>query len=708
MKNCTNCNLTFEDDKKFCNKCGSSLTLVIISESNDLFSKYGKKCLNCNLNYDEDKKFCNKCGSPLSIIKQTVSKVDAKKFVFEEKLKQDLLNVELLREYAQFLFENSEFKDAINVLLRILAINDGDILAKRLLFNSLLEAKQFDDAFEIGEELLLTNPSDISLLEQLAVIANTIGNRDIEIKFLNKIIEIDDGNIYALKIIANEYVNTNNIEEALKICSKLEILGQKDILVLIYSGINYALNGKYDLSIKSFNSITSMFTIDIHSNRLQLYWSYSLCMVNEEMLIIEDKFSLIDFEVLKENYFVRDEEIASKTVNYIINNQINTLELTQIEYYYNKYLVSKEFYFTEISDTEIAACWYEIAKKQNEFELFHQALFSFQKAISIMPDNLEIMESLTETQALIKRKKNKKQKNNIIAICSITLVLFIGYFTLISTLKHIENNTWTILNDLNTIASYNDYLTKFPKGIYVNVAKERVDEILWAKALQTNTYEGYKFYAVSSYNRKYAHQADSLGQSALWSNAVVKDSYEAYQKYIELFPNGNFSERAIKIADGKLWKIVETNGTEADYKLYLNRFPDGKYAQKAKNYLDENLWNTTESLYTQSAFENYKNNFPNGNHITEANAIIEYYKAIENRKSDLSWLIGTWSVQTNYGYSSLKIYDSRNAYSDGESGTYSVEGNVLTVHTTGGYGVTYSINYESMTLGLGGGYVMRK
>lgn len=33
MKNCIKCDLTFEDDKKFCINCGSPLTLITDSES---------------------------------------------------------------------------------------------------------------------------------------------------------------------------------------------------------------------------------------------------------------------------------------------------------------------------------------------------------------------------------------------------------------------------------------------------------------------------------------------------------------------------------------------------------------------------------------------------------------------------------------------------------------------------------------------------
>jgi len=93
-----------------------------------------KTCLKCNLSYDNDKNFCKKCGSPLVTEYNIGPKEVAKKSVYEDRLKIEPLNLELLHEYAQFLFNNLLFKEAINVELKILAIKEGDVIAKELLF----------------------------------------------------------------------------------------------------------------------------------------------------------------------------------------------------------------------------------------------------------------------------------------------------------------------------------------------------------------------------------------------------------------------------------------------------------------------------------------------------------------------------------------------------------------------------------------------
>jgi len=728
MKNCLKCNLTFDDDKKFCNSCGSALTLITNSESLVELSKTGKRCLRCNLNYDEDKKFCKNCGSPLSIIIKTVSKVDAKKFVFEEKLKENRLDIKLLSEYAQFLFDSKEFKESTYILFRILAIVENNNFAENLLLSSYTELEQYDDAIEIGEVLLRNNARDLSLLEKLVFLADKLNHIGKVYDYSNKIIEIEPNNVFGLTNKVIYLLTKNKIKEAIPICYKLVELGQTSPLYLIYIGIDYVLQRKFDIAIQNFENgyiesskknkviekpkgLVNINQRDIHSNRSKLYYTYCLCMINDDLSKIKRKFNTIDFKELKEHNFESDEDIAIKTVTYIINQEINELtydnrhltnDITKI------YLETLEFYFTDTSKQLFAECWYNIGIKQNELGLIDFSLISIQNAINNMPSERKYTDKVIEIQESINKNNTKLKRKHVIATVSISLVLLIGVLSIFLTLKHIENNTWSNLKALNTIASFKDYLVKYPKGLYENEAKERVDEILWTKALQNNTYEGYKLYADSTYNRKYAQQADSLEQSVLWHNGVVANTYEAYQRYIELFPNGRYSDKVNKIIDEKLWQKSKSQGTEADYKLYLKRFPEGKYAQKANVILDENLWNSTESQNTQSAFENYKSNFPNGMHIADANSRIDYYQSIEKRKSDLSWLIGTWSVQTNYGYTSLKIYDSSNAYTDGDSGTYSVEGNVLTVHTSGGLGITYTIDYESMTLGLGGGYVMRK
>jgi predicted amidophosphoribosyltransferase len=93
-------------------------------------------CPKCNSSYTDDKKFCKKCGIPLISEYCIEPKELAKKTVFEDRLKIDPLNLEILHEYAQFLFNNSLSIEAIVVLLKILTLNEKDGMAKDMLFKS--------------------------------------------------------------------------------------------------------------------------------------------------------------------------------------------------------------------------------------------------------------------------------------------------------------------------------------------------------------------------------------------------------------------------------------------------------------------------------------------------------------------------------------------------------------------------------------------
>jgi hypothetical protein len=80
-----------------------------------------KTCPKCRINYPEDKKFCKKDGTPLTEGFETGGyeldpKDVAQKSVFEDRLKADPLNVSILHEYAQFLFNKKIYQESIKIL----------------------------------------------------------------------------------------------------------------------------------------------------------------------------------------------------------------------------------------------------------------------------------------------------------------------------------------------------------------------------------------------------------------------------------------------------------------------------------------------------------------------------------------------------------------------------------------------------------------
>jgi len=523
MKNCSKCNLTFEDDKKFCNSCGSALTLITNSESNVELSKTGKRCLKCNLSYDEDKKFCKNCGSPLSVIKQTLSKVDAKIMVFEEKLKENQLNIDLLTEYAQFLYDHSDYKETTFILFRILAINENNKLAKNLLFSCYQELKQYQNAVEIGEELLIKNAKDITLLERLAILEGKLKQQEKVYIYSNKIIEIDSDNILALTNIFHYLLAINKISEALPISTKLILLGQNERLILIYGGIDKILQGNFKLGIQNFDGILTIPNDErnnIHSNRCRLYWAYCLCMSNSELIELERKFNDIDLNILKKIPFEFDEEIAVKIISYIINRSLEEIENSQsagleiddlIESIKNKSLVS---FLTEKSNPVIAEIYYKIALKQKEFRLNEDALSSINKAFYLTPKELKYSDFKIEIQGIVDTNNAKHKRNNRFKIISIACVILIIGFSVKYNLKRIENNKWSSVKTNNTIRysliSLKEYLNEYPNGKYANEAKQKIDSLLRINALNSINYESYKLYNDSSFYKLDSQKTDSL------------------------------------------------------------------------------------------------------------------------------------------------------------------------------------------------------
>ena len=59
-----------------------------------------KTCKECGIEYDDYKKFCKKCGSALTEKKKIETMETVKKLVFEERLKADPLNLEILKEFS--------------------------------------------------------------------------------------------------------------------------------------------------------------------------------------------------------------------------------------------------------------------------------------------------------------------------------------------------------------------------------------------------------------------------------------------------------------------------------------------------------------------------------------------------------------------------------------------------------------------------------
>ncbi|PIQ31072.1 MAG: hypothetical protein COW63_08615 [Bacteroidetes bacterium CG18_big_fil_WC_8_21_14_2_50_41_14] len=415
-----------------------------------------KTCPNCKASYQEDdKKFCKKCGTELTTVYSIPAQEMAKKTVFEDRLKADPLNVDILHDYARFLFNNLLFKESISISLKILAINENVDDVKELLFQLYIKINRNKEAVEIGKQLLAKKPDDIVLLENLADLLNKPKDHDEALKYLDKILNLEPENTSVHYKKAIFLLHANLMQDAIAIFKKLKAEDQNDRVTLIYDAIGEALNSEYKISKDLLLPVLSTKDIslnDLDNNRGFLYLTYCLCRTNADMNEINHWLSLINIHVLKKNYSLADEQTLAKTVLFIVNNKLGAVKSFNakivIEDLIREKLKPIDFYFTGNTNQVISEIWYNIGTKQAEFKLYSDSVSSLKRSCDLLPDEEKFVEKYKETQNILYGNKRKRKKkviiySSIVSLCITSIVLII-IFT--RPPKTVEKNGGLIFN----------------------------------------------------------------------------------------------------------------------------------------------------------------------------------------------------------------------------------------------------------------------
>lgn len=115
-----------------------------------------------------------------------------------------------------------------------------------------------------------------------------------------------------------------------------------------------------------------------------------------------------------------------------------------------------------------------------------------------------------------------------------------------------DKSSWESAQSNNTVASYKDYISKFPNGDYKN-------------------------------------KADSCIQILIWNDTQKTNTVESYENYLNLYPSGYYKLIADSLLEETLWNGASTN-SDMEYCLkYKDKFINGKYISKVKDYIDKYL-----------------------------------------------------------------------------------------------------------------------
>ena len=155
-----------------------------------------------------------------------------------------------------------------------------------------------------------------------------------------------------------------------------------------------------------------------------------------------------------------------------------------------------------------------------------------------------------------------------------------------------------------TLEAYNEYLSMYPKGKYVQDIKSRIATLERKKEQEYYDY------------------------------ACKVETPQALQIYIDKYPNGQFVQEARgKIEDMELWKKTKAENTIAAYRNYLNTSKNKSYAQLANDAITDleskDAWNLIRTSSSKEAIESFMKKYPKSSCLPDAQKRLDELKAVE-------------------------------------------------------------------------------
>lgn len=221
-----------------------------------------------------------------------------------------------------------------------------------------------------------------------------------------------------------------------------------------------------------------------------------------------------------------------------------------------------------------------------------------------------------------------------------------------------EEAYWRIAETQNTIAGYEDFLSRYPKGAYAEMARIKINEMQQGPAEpQVSTAEQAEIdLDLNREDRKQIQrdltilEHDPRGVDGLFGPATRRaiSSWQVANRFTE---TGYLDRRQLDLlreqaqvrgeqlaeearrkaeeerqADMRFWSQTGQSGQEADLRVYLRNYPDGIYAEEARRQLDaierarieqsqgpeRTAWQRAEEIGTEDAYEDYLYRYPNG------------------------------------------------------------------------------------------------
>jgi len=204
-----------------------------------------------------------------------------------------------------------------------------------------------------------------------------------------------------------------------------------------------------------------------------------------------------------------------------------------------------------------------------------------------------------------------------------------------------QHRFWSEAEGQRTPAAYQQYLSLFPQGHYLELAHWRLAEL-------THTIRAYYQYRKQHPGGTYYEEAlkriRELEEDQVWTQTKREDSLSAYEAYRDRFPTSKYLQEAQVRIDALLdqdrkreaqrtetefWRQVSQMNTSESYQQYIDRYPQGSHIHEAKQRLksfrkDQELreekafWEEVQHKNTPEGYAEYLKRYHQGQFAPEA------------------------------------------------------------------------------------------
>jgi tetratricopeptide (TPR) repeat protein len=417
-----------------------------------------KICQKCSLSYPDDKKFCKICGNPLAEESNLNPKEIAQKSVFADKLNANPLDITLLLEYARFLFDKELLNEAITMLLKVLAIDETDLLASELLFQTYRKTGSYNEAFEIGEKLIHLKPNDFTLISGMADISISLGKDDQALKYLDRCLAVNatDKILWIKK--ATLLSKIKHDKESVVAWHKVFELSPDNILAKMHIGIDYCQTGEFKKAAELLESVVSKIEKDEDKNKAFLFYAYSSIKSKSNLDRLPQLIKNFDFKSFNHSSDPLIKNILEEIFVYQGNYHLQHNEHPEaIENYQNAYQLHKSDQCKQL----LADAFFKFGSYKFETDETKSAFENIEKAVELYPNNDDYNSLFKKLSSLKKTGKRKSKFYAMLGIAAFLIICIVIIYAALISPYFTEKSVWEEAKKINTSKSYQVYLNKY-------------------------------------------------------------------------------------------------------------------------------------------------------------------------------------------------------------------------------------------------------